>query len=226
MSFVQMTTLVPDRDLELEAVRKLLRQRERELTELNHRVANSLQLAAGFIIFQEKRVADAAAKEALQNTGARLAAVARLHRYLYAHADESQVDLQPFLRELCPGIADSTGLGCSVDADPLRVSGEMAQQLAIAINELAMNAGKHAYAVGENGTLRIGCHRVGDKVRLTVADGGKGLGDDFDLDGEKGLGMSIIGAIVRQLRGTVTVDNDDGARFIFMVPLPKRVSRP
>jgi two-component sensor histidine kinase len=218
MNFAQMT-IVPERNLDLDIVRKLLCQRERELTELNHRIANSLQLAAGFVIFEERRVTDEAAREALQNTGARLAAIARLHRYLYAHGDDSQVDLQPFLRELCPGIADSTGLACRVDAESLRVSGEMAQQLAIAINELAMNAGKHAYADGENGTLRIGCHRLGDKVRLTVADGGKGLGDDFDLDGEKGLGMSIIIAIVRQLRGTVTVDNDDGARFIFMVPL-------
>ena len=53
--------------------------------------------------------------------------------------------MSPFLAGLCQAIAASTGLTCSIKSDLTSVPGDMAQQLAIAINEFAINAAKHAY---------------------------------------------------------------------------------
>ena len=191
-----------------------------EHRELDHRLANSLQLAADFLIFEHSRVADAHARAALVETAERLSAVGQMHRFLASHHGESGVDLDPFFSEFGKLIADTTGLYCSVEADPVTVPAETAQQLAIAVNELAMNAAKHAYPWGHRGALYVVCRRRGETLVLVVSDDGQGLGKDFDLGRADGLGMTILQAIVRQLRGTFHAVSDNGARFTITVPGP------
>lgn len=193
---------------------------ERERQELDHRLANSLQLAADFLIFEHMRATDPKARAALIETAERLSAVGQMHRFLAGHRHAAGVDLDLFLTELGGLIADSTGLDCRVDAEPVRAPGEVAQQLAIVINELAMNAAKHAYAWGDRGVLNVTCRSQGGKLVVTVADEGEGLDRRFATGQSKGLGMGIIEAIVRQLMGTLEAANDHGARFTIVLPLP------
>jgi two-component system, sensor histidine kinase PdtaS len=191
-----------------------------ERRELDHRLANSLQLAADFLIFAQLRVRDAEARTVLIETADRLSAVGQMHRFL-AMQRGPQVDLSVFLAELGELIGESTGLVCDVDAEPIDVPGEIAQQLAIAVNELAMNAAKHAYPWGERGPLHIACRRLsGERLRLTVADEGRGLGEASAGHRPGGLGMAIVQAVVRQLNGLFEAVTAHGARFTLTVPLP------
>jgi two-component sensor histidine kinase len=194
--------------------------------ELDHRMANSLQLAADLLLFEQARIQDADAREALSAAAARLAVIAQLHRCLCAHDQAAGIDLRLFLAEICGLIALSTGLSCSLDADSVVLSAETAQQLGIAINELAMNAAKHAYRGRTRGALHVEARRKGERLRLTVSDQGAGLGADFQLDQAHGLGMDILQAVVRQVRGTLEAKNDHGARFTITLPLPSAVVAP
>jgi two-component sensor histidine kinase len=199
--------------------RRGAQNRQHERRELDHRLANSLQLAADFLIFEHNRVGDPNARAALIETAERLSAVGQMHRFLAARHEPGGIDLEPFLKELGALIADSTGLGCTVDAEPVVVDAEVAQQLGIAVNELAMNAAKHAYPWGDRGPLDIICRRDAGMLALTVADDGHGLGHGFAAQNSSGLGMSILQAIARQLRGTLQATNDHGARFTLTIPL-------
>jgi len=193
---------------------------ERERQELDHRLANSLQLAADFLIFEHMRVTDPKARTALIETAERLSAVGQMHRFLAAQPHPSGVDLEVFLTEIGRLISDSTGLDCQVEAESVRAPGELAQQLAIVINELAMNAAKHAYPWGERGALYVTCRRQGARLALTVADDGAGLEPGFAGRRTQGLGMSIVEAIVRQVSGHLEAVSQDGARFTITLPLP------
>jgi two-component sensor histidine kinase len=195
-----------------------------ERRELDHRMANSLQLAADFLIFEFARISDPAARDALMTASARLSAVGQLHRFLSGHESRGPLDLEAYLAELGELVADSTGLSCTIEADPCRLPGGPAQLLAIAVNELAMNAAKHAYPAGAGGPLRVEC-RCGDgRLRLTVADRGRGLPEGFDVERSKGLGMTIVGAVVRQLGGVLTAASDGGAQFTLDIPAPRTVA--
>ncbi|WP_309605761.1 sensor histidine kinase [Phenylobacterium sp.] len=201
-----------------------------ERRELDHRLANSLQLAADFLIFERARVRDPSARAALIEAAERLSAVGQMHRFLAAQTQAAGVDLDPFLGELGRLIADSTGLDCRVDSDPVTVAAEVAQQLAIAVNELAMNAAKHAYPWGARGVLHVTCRHRGERLVIVVADEGEGLGRKFlssrgGASGSQGLGMTILEAVVRQLRGTLEAANDHGARFTITLPLPAPAGR-
>jgi two-component sensor histidine kinase len=198
--------------------------RDAERRELDHRLANSLQLAADFLIFEHMRVRDPEARGALIATADRLSAVGQMHRFLAARRHASGVDLEVFLVELGALIGESTGLNCEIEAEAVTAPGELAQQLAIAINELAMNAAKHAYPWGERGPLHIACRREGGRLKVVVADEGRGLPRPLAAatatgPAPGGLGMTIVQAIVRQLNGRLTAENDGGARFTLTFPL-------
>ncbi|MBW8815989.1 MAG: sensor histidine kinase [Caulobacterales bacterium] len=203
---------------ELSSARAQLASQERQIQELNHRIANSLQLAADMLVFEQLRARDPLAQAALEASRARLVAVGELHRYLYDHADRAMVELRPFLAGLCKAVGAATGLAVELDADGASVPGDMAQQLAIAINEFAINAAKHAYEGRPGGRLAVTCRREGAELVLSVADRGKGLSSGT---GGGGLGMSIVAAIVRDLKGALTAQTDaeGGARFTIRAPL-------
>lgn len=187
-----------------------------EVQELNHRVANSLQLAADLLAFEEMRLRDPVARAALEASRARLVAVAELHRFLTAHGARNGVDLAAFLQQLGPAISATTGLDCVVKAAALPVSADLAQQVAIAINELAVNAAKHAYAGRPGGRLTIEVVQRAAQIVLTVSDQGPGVTGD----GHRGLGTTILAALVRDMKGSLSVRNEGGARFTLHIPLP------
>jgi two-component sensor histidine kinase len=216
--FASAATSDPGLARELSNARARLADQERQIQELNHRIANSLQLAADMLVFEQLRSRDPLAQAALEASRSRLVAVGELHRYLYEHADRPSVEMTPFLTGLCQAVSASTGLQCTIQSDLTSVPGDMAQQLAIAINEFAINAAKHAYDGKPGGRLLVTSRRDGNELVLTVADRGKGLGEGRSAHG--GLGMSIVAAIVRDLKGALSVQDDNGAAFTIRAPLP------
>jgi two-component sensor histidine kinase len=191
--------------------------------ELDHRIANSLQLAADFLLLQQARMKDPFARAALIDAAERLVAVGHLHRFLSAHEGPGLIDLPPFLGELAAIIGQSTGLRCRTDVEEVQVPAGVAQQLGLAVNELAINAAKHAYHRGEAGEVLVEAVREGAGLRLTVSDHGAGLRPGFSLEGAVGLGLAIVQAIVRQLGARLVAEDHGGARFTIFVPLEARV---
>lgn len=220
--FTSAVTSDPGLARELSSARARLASQERTIQELHHRVANSLQLAADMLIFEQLRSRDPMAQAALEASRARLVAVGELHRYLNEHADRATVELRPFLTGLCEAIAATTGLICSIQSDMTAVPGDMAQQLAIAINEIAINAAKHAYDGKPGGRLLIQSRRDGAELVVTISDEGKGLASE----GHTGLGTSIIAAIVRDLKGSLSAQTEGGATFTIRAPLPGAAPAP
>lgn len=202
---------------ELSTARARLANQELQIQELNHRIANSLQLAADMLVFEQMRSRDPVAQAALESSRARLVAVGELHRYLYDHVGQPTVELRAFLAGLGEAIAATTGLRCEVQTDGARVPGDLAQPLAMAINEIAINAAKHAYSGRAGGRLEIDAHRDGSHLIVTVRDSGKGFGEGGQ--GAGGLGMTLITALVREMKGSLAAQDDGGARYTIRVPL-------
>lgn len=190
---------------------------EWELRELNHRLANSLQLAVDLLGLQQHRTDDPATRAALDEAMARLAAVGQLHRYLSVRDAHEPVELESFLKGLAGVIGLGTGLACEVEAVALRVPAQTAQNIGLLVNECAINARKHAYGA-DGGVLRIEAIPAPGLLRLTVADEGRGIPASGPAQAS-GLGMTILDAIVKELRASMTVESRGGARFTFVIPI-------
>ena len=113
----------------------------------------------------------------------------------------------------------------STKGDEVKLPAKQAATLTLIFHELATNAAKHAYPMGEPGELLIQAHRQGERLVLVVADRGAGLADGFDPAAGEGLGLEILRRIVSQLHGRLHAESDGGARFTLNLPAPS-ASRP
>lgn len=206
---------------ELAQAKTRLSEREREISELNHRISNSLQLLCSFLTMQMRRTENELVKQSLEMAVSRIAAVGRLHRHLNEHRAVDQVDFGKLLDHLSSDICGSTGMDCDVVSESIVLSGETACKLVILINELMMNAYKHGYDGQEGGRIKLACRSMGDgRMQVTVSDHGKGLPAGFDPQRTHGLGLTVVSSIVRELDGELHIANGPGAAFEIVVPAP------
>jgi PAS domain S-box-containing protein len=174
------------------------------LKEVTHRVKNSLALVSSLLKLQA-RTLESDARHALQEASRRVIAVASVHDQLWRSAEVRDIDLQPFLSDLCSKIAEAApGHKTVWRIEPAVVSTELAVPIGLFINELLTNAYKYAYPEGEEGEVRIlGTCEPEGRYRLEVSDSGRGLPAGFGPakteNRGKCLGMQVITSLAQQL---------------------------
>ena len=180
------------------------------LAEVNHRVANSLQLVSAMVSLQAGALADPVAREALADTQRRIQAIAQVHRRLYTSNDVENVDMQEYLGALVDELADTWSSeaqprALSLAAEPIRLATDRAVSLGVIVTELVTNACKYAYPTGA-GEVRVALRRIDDDVfLLAVEDDGCGIPEDAAPRGT-GLGTKLIRAMAQSLQTIVEYD--------------------
>ena len=180
------------------------------LREVNHRVANSLQLVSSLVQMQTMAVADGAARDALLDTQARIAAIMQVHRRLYTSDDVETVDMQEYLKSLVGELEQSLGSGRThppvrLTADPVLLKTDKAVSVGVMVTELVTNACKYAYAGGEPGEVRVTLRLEGGKLRLMVEDDGQGMVAGAPAQGT-GLGQRVVSAMAKSLASKLEID--------------------
>ncbi|EZP57290.1 MULTISPECIES: histidine kinase dimerization/phosphoacceptor domain -containing protein [Sphingomonas] len=195
----------------------LLAQKDVLMKEVNHRVQNSLQLVASFLRLQAKTANSPVVADHLAEAQARLAAVALVHRRLYRDDQVESVDLARYVDELIADMRTSLGAEwgrhIKLDLAPVLVPTDRAVNIGLILTELVINATKYAYG-GAAGPLAIALEQHGGKLRLIVADDGRGKGDG------EGFGSRMMDAMVQRLSGVIEYgDNHPGLRAIMTAPI-------
>ncbi|MEI5688435.1 MULTISPECIES: sensor histidine kinase [Sphingomonas] len=177
------------------------------LGEVNHRVANSLQLVSAMVRLQASALADPAARTALDDTQRRIAAIAQVHRCLYSANDVESVDMRDYLGSLIRELNDT--LSCDtaphtlhLDAEPIRLPTDRAVSLGVIVTELVTNACKYAYPTGDGGEIRVTMLREAEGFRLSVEDDGCGMAEGAAPKGT-GLGTRLLQAMAQSLHTTI-----------------------
>ncbi len=174
------------------------------MDEVNHRVANSLQLVAAMMTLEARRIADPAALAVLATMTLRIAAIAGVHRQLCRERSVGQVDLGEYLEQLGAGLeagCGDAGAGrpIRVVAEPVTVAAETASSIGVIVSELVGNACKYAYPVGSPGAVDISlCARPMGGFVLEVVDRGRGRAARAAPEGS-GLGSQFIASMAHRL---------------------------
>ncbi|MDD7971085.1 sensor histidine kinase [Roseinatronobacter alkalisoli] len=196
---------------------------EISVAESDHRIANSLSLTAALLRMQRQKSADAILKNALLSAEARIMSIAKFHAYLHTRSTIGRVNLADACIEILPDLSKSVGVRCLLeieDAKKVDVSRRLAQKLMVIINELALNARKHAYEGQEGGSISVELRPdAGHRVNLCVQDSGPGLPENFDPAKSTGLGLRIVSSLVADLDGTLHWQTNGGAQFTISIPL-------
>jgi len=86
---------------------ELLRQKDVLLNEIQHRVANSLQIIASIIMLKAKSVESEEARRHLRDAHTRVISVAAVQQHLHASAGIGSMEMLPYLSKLCEALAHS-----------------------------------------------------------------------------------------------------------------------
>ncbi|HEY5996977.1 MAG TPA: histidine kinase dimerization/phosphoacceptor domain -containing protein, partial [Candidatus Deferrimicrobiaceae bacterium] len=212
--------MVAGRTAELEAS---LREKELLLREIHHRVKNNLQVVASLLSLQEGALTDPAAVEALAESRNRIATIGLVHERLYNSADLSRIDLAEYVRMLFLALVQSYGvdsgrvrLDTVIEADAMDIS--LAIPWALILNELLVNALKHAWPGGGPGRIEVGMRQAGDRWVLRVSDDGCGFPDGFDIRQASSLGLRIVRLLAEQAGGSASAENRGGAAITVDFP--------
>ncbi|MBW3560450.1 MAG: sensor histidine kinase [Proteobacteria bacterium] len=172
------------------------------MREVNHRVANSLQLVNSLVGMQAAGVREPSARAALADTQARILAIARVHQRLYTGGDASCVDLKDYLQNLVGELAAAMGADerrpLNLEAAEAELSTDKAVAVGVVVAELVTNAFKYAYPDDAAGEVRVRLVKGENGVTLTVEDDGVGLPSEPQVRGT-GLGMKVVRAMAATL---------------------------
>jgi PAS domain S-box-containing protein len=199
-----------------------LREKDILLREIHHRVKNNLQIVSSLLRLQAYQITDPAALEYIEESQSRVMAMALVHEDLYQTSDLSLILVPEFFTRLTQRILSAFGRGrdieCPVEAEDTALSIDTVIPLGLIVNELAVNALKHAFADRERGVMTVRFFRQGDDYVLTVSDNGRGLPPGFDMDSASTLGMQLVASLAEQLRGQISAHNQNGAEFVLRFP--------
>jgi two-component sensor histidine kinase len=204
----------------------LAAEREVLIHEINHRIANSLQLVNAFLRLQVSGSVNAETKIALSNVMARVGAIGHVHRQLYSASDVRAIDLGPYIENLVAELGQAvgqTGSGTElkVEAEPISTTTDRAVSIGMIVTELVLNALKYAYPEGARGTVRVFCRNCENgALELTVEDDGQGLSPGAPAKGG-GLGQRIVGIMAQKLQAKIVRDEAHrGVRTVIQIPPP------
>lgn len=217
----------------------LLREKAILLQELQHRVANSLQIIASVLMQSARKVQSTETRGYLQDAHHRVMSVAALQQQL-ATSQIGDVRLKPYLINLCSSIGasmihDRDALALDADIDDSIVPADRSISLGLVVTELVINALKHAYPGQRGGRIMVSYQATSANWSLTVADDGVGMPTAAE-DAKAGLGTSIVKALAGQLGAEITVTEAQPGTIVTLAhvadvdssgqPMPEPVSEP
>ena len=190
---------------------ELLRQKDVLLEEIQHRIANSLQIIASIILLKAKRVDSEETRAHLQDAHKRVLSVAAVQEQLHASVVGGPIEMVPYLSRLCETLAtsmieDNRPIKLKVVGEGGRAPPREAESLGLITTELVMNALKHAFSDGNaEGRITVAYDVEGTNWKLSIVDNGVGKPDGVFAQPKSGLGTGIVKALAQQLGAQVEI---------------------
>ncbi|WP_246731474.1 sensor histidine kinase [Methylocapsa sp. S129] len=193
----------------LKQTEDLLLQKDVLLQEIQHRVANSLQIIASILMMKARLVTSAEIREHLEDAHRRVMSVATVQEHISAAGRAHMIEIRPYLVSLCESLAasmigDRAAIALKVHSDDSTVLSAYAVSLGLIVTELVINVLKHAFPKDHpNAEVLISYEASGDDWRLVVSDNGVGKPAESVPPRKNGLGTSLVSALAQQLEARV-----------------------
>ncbi len=189
-------------------------QQEILLQEIHHRVKNNLNVIASIVGLQALND-DGRARSQLLHTKGRIESIAIVHEMLYKkHDDYTKIDFEPYvnkLGELVQRLHGTQQVAHHFCGNNIALRLEYMLDLGLIINELLINAYKHAFKNTPNPEILLNLHVLSDGVlRFHYHDNGCGIDNIEDAKTTQSLGLTLVELSVKRLQGTMVVQNQNG----------------
>ncbi|MBD2596781.1 PAS domain-containing protein [Nostoc spongiaeforme FACHB-130] len=202
-----------------EQLKASLKEKEVLLKEIHHRVKNNLGIVSSLLQMQCRRTQDTEATAILRDSQNRIASIALVHEKLYRSADLANIDFAQYIPDLTTHLFDSYNVtpNCiklKIQVNNASLDIETAIPCGLIINELVSNALKYAFPHQSTGEIIVSLEQQDNSnLILIIQDNGVGLPQDFNPQHTKTLGIILVQGLVKQLRGTMEFNSQQGTEF-------------
>ncbi|WP_407380281.1 histidine kinase dimerization/phosphoacceptor domain -containing protein [Methanobrevibacter sp.] len=193
------------------------------IKEVHHRVKNNLQVLNSFLNL-EKRAYKDNPDLIIEHMQTRLSSLALLHEKTYNSKDFKNINLKDYVLDhdrQTMDVVDSINpieFDTYVDED-LNLSLEVITPLLLIIDEITMNAVKHAFpdASKDNKITKTVRSLDNNMAELIIKDNGVGLKDLDNIT--RNLGCEIIKSLTKQLGGKISlIEQEKGTGYKLIFP--------
>ncbi len=196
-----------------------LAEKEVLIKEIHHRVKNNLQVISSLLSLQSRFLKHPDDVELFKESQRRIRSMALIHEKLYQSKSLSRIEFASYARRLVENLLASNlrgaqPIGMKAELEEVYLDIQTAIPCGLIVNELVMNALKHAFPGGRGGTIKLGLRVDSDgRVELTVGDDGVGLPPGFNVQAGDSMGMQIVTMLTQQLDGRLEIDRSPGTQF-------------
>ena len=195
------------------------------IKEIHHRVKNNLQVLSSFLNLEKRAYRDDP-DLIIEHMQTRLNSLALLHEKTYNSQDFKNINLKNYMLDHdCQTInvvdfPNNIEFETHVDED-IELSIEVITPLLLIIDEITMNAIKHAFPdkTSKNNKITKSIICIDDNTaELIIKDNGVGINDSADIS--KNLGCEIIKSLTKQLEGHISLLNEEtGTAYKLIFPI-------
>jgi PAS domain S-box-containing protein len=159
--------------------------------------------------------------EALESQIRRIKALAFAQGRIYSYSNVTRINFAKIAASLVRHLlslyaVDASRIRCDLDINDIFLDIRKAGTCAQILIELVGNTLQHAYPGGHSGAISIKMSRQDKEgYTLSVSDQGVGIPESLDIQKIPGMGMKLIGDLVAQLQGRMSLDRGkSGTRFL------------
>jgi two-component sensor histidine kinase len=202
------------------------RQKDFLLREIHNRVKNNFAILSSLMNMLRNEGSKTELDGAVKNMQLRIKTMALVHEHLFQSNDINYIPFDNYLQHLCTIISSSYSkkhIKIITELNQCILPIDLTLPLGLIVNELLTNAYKYAFPDNRDGYIKVTLFPVeNEKFCISVSDNGIGLPETFTIEDPISMGTKIVEILVRQIEGTMTISNANGACFqlIFSATLP------
>jgi two-component system, sensor histidine kinase PdtaS len=190
--------------------------------ELQHRVANNLQLVVALLRNAQRNLRNPVlAAETLTDAEERIMAMSQLHRRLN-DGTAFIYGLNTLLREMLSNAFRDLPVSFRVDVgDMPDLSIDQMTAIALLVNEAALNAAKHVFSKGLGTRFDVSLSKdESGHLHLMIKDNGPGMSAEVMDAQARSLGMGIMESFAKQLGGPLEIRQGAGTSLSVEFTIP------
>ena len=197
--------------------KQLLRDKDVQLRELQHRVKNNLQMITALIRMEARNLPESETGARFQRLAGRINSLGQLYDLLNDDNGDEGIDLGVYLSKVASSVMEAhavEGVRLELKVDTWPVSIDVAMPTGLVVNEVMTNALKYAFEGRNGGTITLSSLVDTTGCRVVISDDGIGLPDGKSWPQSGKLGDAIAQSLKDNAKATIDVHSapNEGVR--------------
>ncbi|PAU92880.1 hypothetical protein CK503_14430 [Aliifodinibius salipaludis] len=220
----QLTSEVESRTRQLNESQKKLQvsldEKKVLLKEIHHRVKNNMALVSALLELQEQTSSHDRENGTFRTARSRIKSMALAHEALYQNESLSNISMKEYVKRIGDlthrsFVDKNAEIDLRFNLEDARLDMSKSIPLGLVINEILINAHKHAFDGRSDGFIELGSTVKNDKINIYIRDNGVGFPQDSENLKTKSLGMTLIKKFAKQLKAELSIESepDEGTTF-------------